>query len=377
MRILVTKNGNTIIKELDVSSNYIFQDSSLNRRGNSINNTSSNFPNLYKTNSNIGKINTHKSFNSISISSNIRNLNRNQKKKIKIISHKDLEDLEDEKVSLSELKTAKNITLANKKLIFPSHFAEKYEQVTDADSQGNNIINYTNNILTSVDTNNSNSNRMNNFYNTSSSSRKKYYTFRQIIPMDAITKMKLKIIKNNKMRARASRITENDFRSEYTPETDIQKFNNMLNFPKVSEKKSSLIRYLNENEVEPMAVKTLYDKDNYELGRANKMCQILLNKQEQEKLANGIIKDKIKHKLNNTKKDFQLKIKNIGEEMNLVKSKFEKYKKKIDTREKYRDIFNDMVLHHWNHYNFDRLNKKSTIKPKINDPYNSKNYYEV
>ena len=376
MRILITKNGNAIIKDLDISSNFIFQDSSPNHRGHSINNTTSNFPNLYKTNTKIVNLKNRKTFNSLDIPSNPRNSKNSPKKKLKIKTYKDLEDLEDEKVTLNELKTAKNVTITNKKIIFPSYFAEKYEKISD-DSQTNNIINYTNNIISSMDINNSNGNpTTNNIYTSSNSSRKKY-SFREIIPMESITKMKLKIIKDKKMRDRASRVTENDFRSRYTPETDIQRFNNILNFPKVSENKSSLIKYLNENQVDPMAVKTLYDKDNYQLGRANKMCQILLNKQEQDKLTNGIINDKLKHKLNSTKKDFQVKIKDIGKNMNIIKMRFDKYNKRIDAREKYRDIYNDMVLHHWNHYNFDRLNKKSTNKSKVNDLYNTKSFYDL
>ena len=368
MRILITKNGNAVIKDLDIASNIIFQNSSLHRRGRSTNNTNNNFPNLYKTNPTFGNINSHKSFNSINTSSNIRNLNRTPKKKFKVKTYKELEDLEDEKVPISELKNAKNITLTNKKIVFPSYFAEKYEKYTDADSQGNNIISYASNIISSMDTKNSNTNLLNNMYNSSSTSRKKLYTFNEIIPMNSIRKMKLKIIKDKKMRDRLSRVTENDFRSEYSPETDVQKFNDILNFPKISENKSSLIKYLNEKEVDPMAVKTLCDKDNYHLGRANKMCQILLNKLEHEKLANEIIKDKLKHKLNSTKKDFQTKIKDIGDNMDMIKLRFDKYNKRIDAREKYRDKFNDMFLHYWNHYNFERLNKKSQTRPKDNEP---------
>jgi hypothetical protein len=40
-----------------------------------------------------------------------------------------------------------------------------------------------------------------------------------------------------------------------------------------------------------------------------------------------------------------------------------KYDKKIDNKEKYREYFNEMVMHYWLKKDLERFNKKSTPKP--------------
>ena len=58
-------------------------------------------------------------------------------------------------------------------------------------------------------------------------------------------------------------------------------------------------------------------------------------------------------------------------------------KKKIDEKEKYREYFNDVVIHHWLKRDLERFNKKSTPKPKYMETFvdgyeeeNSKNKIE-
>ena len=47
-----------------------------------------------------------------------------------------------------------------------------------------------------------------------------------------------------------------------------------------------------------------------------------------------------------------------------AKQKLQKYEKKIDEKEKYREHFNDIIMHHWLKRDLERFNKKSTPKPK-------------
>jgi hypothetical protein len=44
-------------------------------------------------------------------------------------------------------------------------------------------------------------------------------------------------------------------------------------------------------------------------------------------------------------------------------------KKKIDEKEKYREHFNDIIMHHWLKRDLERFNKKSTPKPKYMDTF--------
>ena len=55
--------------------------------------------------------------------------------------------------------------------------------------------------------------------------------------------------------------------------------------------------------------------------------------------------------------------------MNEVKEKLKKYEKKIDEKEKYREHFNDIIMHHWLKRDLERFNKKSTHKHKYMDTF--------
>ena len=267
MRILVTKQGNIIIQEIDDSLPIFTQNlNSTNRiRGYSTNyqirNTKlidryQNTTNFSKTN-NFARQNSNDSYYFGKSGSKILSQQKaNYKKKYK--------SLEDSEITKEELKSAKQIKLNEHKITFPKQFAEKYER----DGLNNNIINSSNNILPSL-----NSKKIENQEGSGSSllRKEKYLSLGEIIPNNSLTEMKKKIIKDRLIRDRATFITENDFRTAYDPETDIQKFNNILNESKVNSNKSSLIRYLNEKKVNPLTLKILSTQDGDKISKINKM----------------------------------------------------------------------------------------------------------
>ena len=181
--------------------------------------------------------------------------------------------------------------------------------------------------------------------------------------------MKKKILKDKKIRDRATFITENDFRSEYQPVSEIQNFNILLKTSLVNSNKSNLIRYLNEKKIAPLTVKILANQDVDKISKINKICQTIFSNQEKDKLFNEIVKNKAKQKINNTKKEFQNVITGLGSNMDEAKQKLKKYEKKIDEKEKYREYFNDIVIHHWLKRDLERFNKKSTPKPKYMETF--------
>ena len=371
MRILVTKQGNIIIQELDDAMPLYTQNlNSVSKfRG-----FSTDYP-LRRTK--ISQINTFSRTN-----------NRFKKYPLR----QKFRNLEDTDITKEEMQSAKQIKLNEHKITFPKQFAEKYENDM-MNSNNNNIINSSNNVLPSLTNNNMNSNlekdfqtplnsNRNNINNTSSNSflkQEKYLSLKEIIPIPKLYQMKKKILKDKKIRDRATVITENDFRTAYQPQTDLQKFNNLLQISLVNSNKSNLIRYLNEKKVEPLTIKLLAKKDVNKISKINKICQTIFSNQEKDKLFNEIVKNKAKQKINNTKKEFQNTITDLANNMNEVKEKLKKYEKKIDEKEKYREYFNDVVIHHWLKRDLERFNKKSTPKPKyietfvdINDEENSK-----
>ena len=361
MRILVTKQGNIIIQEIDDAMPLYTQNM----------NSTSKFRG-YSTDYPLGR---SKNFKMNSLSRTNNKLKRTPIRQI-------YRNLEDTEITKEEMQSAKQIKLNERKITFPKQFAEKYESDI-MNSQNNNIINSSNNFLPSLTNNNMNSNlekdfqtpldsKRNNINNTSSNSflkQEKYLSLMEIIPTPKIYQMKKKIIKDKKIRDKATVITENDFRTVYKPQTDLQKFNNLLKTSLVNSNKSNLIRYLNEKKIAPLTIKLLANQDVDKISKINKICQTIFSNQEKDKLFNEIVKNKAKQKINNTKKEFQNTITDLGSNMNEVKEKLKKYEKKIDEKEKYREYFNDIVIHHWLKRDLERFNKKSTPKPKYMETF--------
>ena len=354
MRILVTKQGNIIIQEIDdtlpifttkfrgYSTNYNTRKSNkLERYPNTNNFTKTN--NLFRQNTN------DSNYFQSSRSKILSQQKMNVKKKYK--------NLEDSEITKEELQSAKQIKLNEQKISFPKQFAEKYERDI---LNNNNIITASNNILPSL---NSKKFDMQEGTNNSLIRKEKFLSLGEIIPNNSLNEMKKKIIKDRLIRDRATFITENDFRSSYDPETDIQKFNNILTESKLNSNKSSLIRYLNEKKVNPLTLKIISTQDGDKISKINKMCQTIFQNQEKEKLFNDIVKNKATQKINSTKKELQIGINNIGNEINTIQERLKKYEKRVDNKEKYREHFNDMVIHYWLKRDLERLNKKSTPKP--------------
>ena len=375
MRILITKQGNIIIQEIDDTMPLNTQklNSTSRFRG-----YSTDYP-LRKSN--------FSQFNSTLKKNNL------YRQTPKIKRYRNLEDTE---ITKEEMQTAKQIKLNEHKITFPKQFAEKYESdITN--SNNSNIINSSNNVLPSLTSNNLNSkiekdlqsptrNNINKIYNTSSNSfinQEKYLSLNEIIPNNSLYQMKKKILKDRKIRDRATFITENDFRTVYQPISELQNFNNLLQTSLVNSNKSNLIRYLNEKKIAPLTVKILANQDVDKISKINKICQTIFSNQEKDKLFNEIVKNKAKQRINNTKKEFQSIITGLGTNMDEAKEKLKKYEKKIDEKEKYREYFNDVVIHHWLKRDLERFNKKSTPKPKYMETFvdgyeeeNSKNKIE-
>ena len=361
MRILVTKQRNIIIQEIDDAMPMNIQNLNSTSR---FRGYSTDYP--LRT-SKFSKLN-----------STLRKYHiMGQTPKIKRFRN-----LEDTEITKEEIQSAKQIKLNEHKITFPKQFAEKYESdITN--SNNNNIINSSNNILPSLNNNSLNSkidkelqspkktilNKINNTSSNSFINHEKYLCLNEIIPNNSLYLMKKKILKDKKIRDRATFITENDFRSEYQPVSEIQNFNILLKTSLVNSNKSNLIRYLNEKKIAPLTVKILANQDVDKISKINKICQTIFSNQEKDKLFNEIVKNKAKQKINNTKKEFQNVITGLGSNMDEAKQKLKKYEKKIDEKEKYREYFNDIVIHHWLKRDLERFNKKSTPKPKYMETF--------
>ena len=223
MRILITKEGNTIIQEIDDSYPNIPQMTTNFNRGYSTGHQLRNkefkqnlIANKFSlTNDKIGN------FSKILNNKIPKNLKKSKIKLFRNISNINMEDIE---ITKDEIKSAKQIKVTEKKIYFPKEFSEKYEKI-ETDKMSSGIINSSNNILPSI----SQKKEIFDGLNDSNSiiRNKKYMSLAEIIPNDSIIQMKKKILDDKKKRDKATIITQNDFRTEYEPENDIQKLNNL------------------------------------------------------------------------------------------------------------------------------------------------------
>ena len=377
MRILVTKQGNIIIQEIDDTMPLYTQNLSSTSRFRG-----------YSTDYQQRKLNKS-GINNLSKANNIfkQSPNRSVYGSKKLEYRKKYQNLEDTEITKENLQKAKQIKINEHKITFPKQFAEKYENDI-LNANNSNIINSSsNNVLPPLSPDNhlmtsnldeknksptKNNNQYNNINTTSNNSimkKEQYLTLKEIIPNSSLYQMKKKILKEKKIRDRATVITENDFRSAYKPETDLQKFNDILMTSRVNSNKSNLIKYLNERKIAPLTIKILADQDSDKISKINKICQTIFRNQDKEKLFYEIVKNKARQRINNTKKEFQMSINGLGSNMTEAKEKLKKYEKSIDKKEKYREYFNDVVIHHWMKRDLERFNKKSTPKPKYMEPF--------
>ena len=377
MRILVTKQGNIIIQEIDDTMPLYTQNLSSTSRFRG-----------YSTDYQQRKLNKS-GINNFSKANNIfkQSPNRSVYGSKKLEYRKKYQNLEDTEITKENLQKAKQIKINEHKITFPKQFAEKYENDI-LNANNSNIINSSsNNVLPPLSPDNhlmtsnldeknksptKNNNQYNNINTTSNNSimkKEQYLTLKEIIPNSSLYQMKKKILKEKKIRDRATVITEKDFRSAYKPETDLQIFNDILMTSRVNSNKSNLIKYLNERKIAPLTIKILADQDSDKISKINKICQTIFRNQDKEKLFYEIVKNKARQRINNTKKEFQMSINGLGSNMTEAKEKLKKYEKSIDKKEKYREYFNDVVIHHWMKRDLERFNKKSTPKPKYMEPF--------
>jgi hypothetical protein len=266
-----------------------------------------------------------------------------------------------ENLPQNELKQAKELKLTTTKISFPKSFAHNYD---DNDTSSNIIDSnfqlptLSNNFKSIIQSDN------NSLLNS------KYYSFRDIIPNNKINQMKLNIINEKRLKDRLSRIDETKFRSVYQPKTELEKFDDVLDCPLINPNKMGLIRYLNESKnPQPVTLKDLANSSISRINRMNKMCGILLRKEDQQKVMSQNIQKKIKTGINAEMIEYQKQIDDMKQNINDFKEKMEKYNvKRVDHKENYKDLFHIMETKVWAKYDFERLNKKST--PKLKSEYN-------
>ncbi len=357
MRILITKQGEEIVEELELHRDYSVKPNNKLRNKNRVCSNK-----LYKR---LNKSNPRPVISKNE--ENNKNLLNTSSFKDSFSNQKKMNSINDIDDSISNTTNLIQYKLSGKKKIFiPKYFMDKYESSSKSTT---NIIGQTPNFLPSLNINitinsKEDDNENNNNKNING---KKYYSFKQIIPSHTLTNIKKKVLKDKLEKETNIKINEQNFRTIYK-ENPLERFNDIINQPIFDYENIQLIKYFNEKkDTSPLRIKEIVNSNPIKLGKINKICQTITNNKENEKIMNDVIQEKIKYQKNSDKLFFYNNMKIIKNDVDGIKKKLDKYRKKVDEKERYKDILKQVSLKYWNKYNFDKLNKKST--PKTESKY--------
>ena len=345
MRILITKEGTEVIEQLDNFQKYSTLNKITAKRYFSVNNfnrTNKTFNKTYYLKYNLNSTKNYSSLNCLSLQ---RNRSQLFDLELKIPNNNDIKNA-----------TFQNVNLT--KVTFSKKMAEKY----DNNTLKSNIISETNKIPSSIIKNKS--------YETLNKNNIKIFSFNEIIPNNVVNRMKIKLIKDKKMKDKLSKIDENNFRSSYSSKTDLEKLDDILSFPKINSTKVGLIKYLNQSKlINPITLKNLIHSNPIQINKMNKIAQLIIDEEQRQKLHENIIQNKLKNQKKEESIYINNEMNNIKEQMTGFKERLDKYQKKFKERDRYKDIFKDIVIHYWNKYDYDKLNKKGSPKNKYKNSF--------
>ena len=367
MRILITREGKEVVEDLENTSDinqfstrrtnpknytqtHFLQRSTLTQSHFSQRNKTNTRNRMNKMNKTNNPYQTFTSFNDLSPMS-IRKRMISYDPDLQIPTSTDIKNAKFHKLSPHNKVTVSKV------------MTQKYDDITEPSSNIISVNNKIPNFLLKV-------NEESNMTSDSLGNNVRLYTFNDIIPNKTVTDMKIKIIRDQKMKDKLSKVNENNFRSTYQEKTDIEKLDELLSCPKINSTKLGLIKYLNnDKQLTPFYINKVINSDAVQINRMNKLAQILVDKEEKMKLQNNLIENKIENAKNEEKILINKQMDTMKRQMEGFKSRLDKYNKKIDRRERYRDLFNDVVIHYWNKYDYDKLNKKGTPKNKYTSSY--------
>jgi len=316
MRIVITKNGAIVIKDLE----------SLNPPTQNIN-TSSN-TNIYNSNnSNIvtSKIDTGE--NDIIPPSNLKVLDLDTNKKLRIPP-----EMEDK--YMSNIKKTENIE--------PSE-----------------------NLLPDIFINISKSMDLDNLYSSNNSSLpavRNKFPLKYIISPDSYNNLEKDIEKKREMLKKGKKVTEKNFRTEVYEDPKISFEKNIYSEIPISNR--NLITYLNEDtNISNKYVEKLSKYNDERLRKLNKICQKAFYYKDQMDIINNYAKKKLKDETIQISEIYKNKLEEMKDELDKYKKIVQNDRPKFNYKDKYINQYR-IAERNWDIYHIERLYKKSN-PPKV------------
>jgi hypothetical protein len=182
------------------------------------------------------------------------------------------------------------------------------------------------------------------------------FQIRDIVNERSLSNLKDKIIKDKRMKEKLSRIDEKCFRTVYRDRTELDKLEEKLN-KEISPDKINLIKYLNQKQtISEKFLDKVANNDEEQTYKLNRICQIVFHKQNDELIFNNTLKKALTVHKNREKVEYRTRIETLGRNIKDFNDLLSRYPKPETSREKYRDIHNDMVKT-WRKFHADRLQR--------------------
>lgn len=334
MRILITNTGEATVKELE-EMNVKFN---------------------YKTTTDKNKFRKRKS--SLDLDNSFIEKNKKTKQDFYHTYRPNTKFIDVERRTLTKEEIRKNaisVKINTKKLVFPKHIAEQYENETEEDGTIRKTIIMQNNSLPCITMPNKN-------LNDKKDDRGDKLAIGQILTSSTVYKIKKKMCFEKKMSDKLAKIDETKFRSTYQLITDLEKLDQILKYRKIPLSKMNLINYLNnKEEISNCSIRRLIASTDDEISKTNKICQMVFHNEAQNKVLKEIIKAKINHNHISERITCESNIQEMKKDIDSFKSSMSKYERKINKMEKYREAHSDLIKKYWNKYNFEGLRKKKEL----------------
>ena len=386
MRIVITKNGKILFKELEDESpsNLQFKIKSLQTS------SYSKLPIIYSNDDLLKKFNA-KANNNKFIMTVLRNKKiSNKRRSNSLLAQKSLENFlseDNSKIDTNELNKVKKVKLSTSRMNISQFFMEKYDSFDENYKKKlhdfNNI--FTKNEKQSEENDNNmgfalkNKNNTNpiNMINNNNTSKFSNTKINKINIGDIISKGNLNTLRNQMSKYNIGSndvrfpLDENNmksfnFRSKYeNKQATDDDMNLILNYG-INTDKSSIIKYFKQNKkINPHYIENLLKYDEKKMTKLNKLLDIMLQKKEKENKKDKFL---LLSKLNDDKdrnEDFHLKkIENVIKRSNSIINEHSSLNEKLKfwRMKAYQEDTENIKKKYWVRYDVERFLKNSQKK---------------
>lgn len=386
MRIVITKNGKILFKELEDESpsNLQFKIKSLQTS------SYSKLPIIYSNDDLLKKFNA-KANNNKFIMTVLRNKKiSNKRRSNSLLAQKSLENFlseDNSKIDTNELNKVKKVKLSTSRMNISQFFMEKYDSF---DENYKKKLHDFNNIFTKNEKqseendnnmgfalNNKNNTNPINLINNNNTSKFSNTKINKINIGDIISKGNLHTLRNQMSKYNIGSndvrfpLDENNmksfnFRSKYeNKQATDDDMNLILNYG-INTDKSSIIKYFKQNKkINPHYIENLLKYDEKKMTKLNKLLDIMLQKKEKENKKDKFL---LLSKLNDDKdrnEDFHLKkIENVIKRSNSIINEHSSLNEKLKfwRMKAYQEDTENIKKKYWVRYDVERFLKNSQKK---------------